>query len=119
MKKVFALMLVILTVCAPISFAMDAVCEAASSDNYISAASGKLVRGIANAAFGWVELFRQPAINQNPWEGVGKGFVQTIARTGSGILEVATFIVPKAHIPLADPACPLDMMASTKNNSKS
>ena len=114
MKKALVLMLVMLVACAPMSFALDKACELAASDKYVDAAVGKLGRGIANAAFGWVELLRQPAINENAWEGVGRGIVHTIGRTGSGVLEVATFIIPDAKIPLLDPNCPLDMLGSEK-----
>ncbi len=114
MKKVFVLVMALLVACAPMSFAACQICTAADSSDYAKAAAGKLGRGIANAAFGWVELFRQPAINKNPWEGVGKGIVHTIGRTGSGILEAATFIIPNAKIPLPNPTCPLEMLGSAK-----
>ena len=114
MKKVLVLVMIMLIGLAPMSFAACRVCELAGSSNYTEAASGKLGRGILNAAFGWVELLRQPAINKNAWEGVGRGFVHTIARTGSGVLEAATFLVPKATIPLPDPTCPIEMLGSQK-----
>ena len=114
MKKVFVLVMVMLVACAPMSFALCQICTAADSSDYAKSAAGKLGRGIANGAFGWVELFRQPAINANPWEGVGKGLVYTIGRTGSGILEAATFIIPSAKIPLPNPTCPLEMLGSEK-----
>ena len=115
MKKALVFVIALLVIATPMSFAADMFCEAANSSSYLTAAGGKLGRGVANAAFGWVELLRQPALNENGWEGVGRGIVHTIGRTGSGILEVATFIVPQAKIPLLDPACPLDMMPATKN----
>ena len=114
MKKVLVLVMALLVACAPISFAACQICTAADSSDYATAAAGKLGRGIANAAFGWVELFRQPAINKNPWEGVGRGIVDTIGRTGSGVLEAATFIIPAAKIPLPDPSCPIEMLGSSK-----
>lgn len=103
MKKGFALMLVMLVAWAPMSFAACAVCDWAASDDYARASAGKLSRGLLNTAFGWVEFFRQPAINDNPWEGVGRGVVHTFGRTGSGVLEVVTFLVPGAKIPLPTP----------------
>ena len=112
MKKVFVFLVAMLVACAPLSFAACAICEATGSDNYAKAAGAKLCRGVANAGLGWVELFRQPVINENHWEGVGRGFVHTIARTGSGALEAATFIIPAAKIPLPDPTCPLEMLGS-------
>ncbi len=114
MKKVLVLVMAMLVAYAPMSFALCQICTAADSNDYAKAAAGKLGRGIANAAFGWVELFRQPAINANPWEGVGKGIVDTIGRTGSGILEAATFIIPSAKIPLPNPTCPFEMLGSEK-----
>ncbi|MBI4358625.1 MAG: exosortase system-associated protein, TIGR04073 family [Candidatus Omnitrophica bacterium] len=116
MRKVFVLVMAMLIACVPMSFAACWFCEHADSEKYVEAASGKLGRGVANAAFGWVELFRQPAINENAWEGVGKGLVHTIGRTGSGILEVATFIIPDAKIPLPDPTCPLEMTGAVKGS---
>ena len=113
MKKVLVLVVAMLVACVPMSFAACAVCNAAASDSYAKAAVGKLGRGIANAGFGWVELFRQPAIRANKWEGVGRGFVHTIGRTGLGVVEAATSIIPGAKIPKMDPACPLDMMGSS------
>ena len=110
MKKVIALMLVSLVGYAPIGFAACVVCDAAAADNYATASAGKLGRGLANAAFGWVEILRQPVIQENKWEGVSKGFVYAIGRTVQGALEAGTFLVPGAKIPTLDPACPLDWM---------
>lgn len=112
MKKVFALLMVMLVACAPMSFAACPICNAATSDSYATAAAGKLGRGLSNAALGWVELFRQPAINENKWEGVGRGFVHTIGRTLSGVGEAVTFFIPGAKIPVPDPSCPFEMMKS-------
>src|SRR3990167_6013545 len=114
MKRVFVLVMVMLIACVPMSFAACWFCEKADSDQYAEAATGKLGRGIVNAGFGWVELLRQPAINDNAWEGVGRGLVHTIGRTGSGVLEAATFLIPDAKIPLPDPACPLEMTGAVK-----
>ena len=115
MKKVCVLVLAMLVLFASVSYAACPVCGLAESDNYAKAAAGKLSRGIANAGFGWVELFRQPAINKNPWEGVGRGFVHTIGRTGSGVLEAGTFFIPAAKIPLLSPNCPVCMLGSSKS----
>lgn len=109
MKKAIALILVMMLAYSPLSFAMCKFCEKAQSDKYVESAFGKLGRGLTNVAFGWYELFRQPQINENHWEGVGRGVVHTIGRTGSGILEVATFLIPQAEIPLPDPNCAADM----------
>ncbi len=117
MKKAIVLVLLMVIACAPLSFAACAFCQKADSSNYGEAAVGKLGRGLTNALFGWWELFRQPAINANPWEGVGRGVVHTIGRTGSGILEVGTFIIPQAKIPLPDPPCAMDMMSGSSTKA--
>ncbi len=109
MKKAMVLLLIMMIACSPMSFAMCPFCQKAQSDKYAESAFGKLGRGLTNTAFGWFELFRQPAINENAWEGVGRGVVHAFGRTGSGILEVATFLIPQAEIPLPDPACAMDM----------
>ena len=67
MKKVLVLVIALLVACAPMSFAACQICQATGSSNYATAAAAKLGRGVANAGFGWIELFRQPAINSNPW----------------------------------------------------
>ena len=114
MKKAIVLLLIMMVAYSPMSFALCSICQKAQSDKYAEAAVGKLGRGLANTALGWVELFRQPYINENHWEGFGKGLVYTVGRTGSGILEVVTFPFPKLEIPLPDPSCPLEMRGSSK-----
>jgi len=111
MKKAIALAVVMLVACAPMSFAADAVCNWAASDNYAAAATGKLLRGVENAGFGWVELFRQPTINENKWEGASKGILYTLTRTLAGAAEAATFFVPAVKIPEQSPACPIEMLS--------
>ena len=108
MKKLLVLVVVMLVACAPLSFA-SACPDPAAYNNYAKSAGAKLVRGVSNAGLGWVELFRQPAINQNKWEGVGQGVIHTISRTGSGVLEAATFFIPQAKIPVPTPSCPFEM----------
>lgn len=108
MKKLLALVVVMLVACAPLSFAAACPNPDSYDDNYGKAAGAKVVRGLSNAALGWVEILRQPVINENKWEGVSKGFVYAVGRTGSGALEAATFFIPQADIPLLTPACPLE-----------
>ena len=112
MKKAIALVVVMLIACAPMSFAADSVCNWAASDSYPTAATGKLLRGVTNAGFGWIELFRQPTINANKWEGASKGVYHTLTRTLTGAAEAATFLVPSIKIPAESPACPLDLLSS-------
>jgi putative exosortase-associated protein (TIGR04073 family) len=117
MKKLLVLVVVMLVACAPLSFAACAICNATASDSYGKAALGKLGRGVANAGLGWVELFRQPVLNENKWEGVGVGVVETLRRTGSGILEAVTFFIPQVEIPQLDPTCPLEFGSGSSTTS--
>lgn len=110
MKKMIALAVVMLIACAPLSFAGDPVCNWAASGNYITAATGKLLRGAANVGFSWTELFRQPSINANKWEGTSKGVFYTGQRAVYGLAEAATFLLPSYKTPASDPACPLNML---------
>ncbi|MBI4372811.1 MAG: hypothetical protein HY585_03695 [Candidatus Omnitrophica bacterium] len=110
MKKAFALMLVMLIACAPLSFAACSICNATASDSYAKAAGAKLIRGVSNIGLSWVELFRQPTINENKWEGVGRGLVHTVGRIGVGALDVVTFLFPRIETPTMSPSCPLDLM---------
>lgn len=112
MKKVFALMLALLVACAPMSFA-NWICDSVDSDAYLNAAGGKLIRGIGNVAFGWVELIRQPTIQANKWEGVSKGVSYFVLRTLSGALEAVTFFIPGAEIPVPEPTCPTGLFKSS------
>ena len=105
MKKVFVLMLVMFVVLAPLSFA-NSVCDSVNSPQYTKAAGAKLVRGVGNVALSWVEIFRQPAINENKWEGVGRGFWQAGVRAVAGAAEAVTFFIPHANIPQPSPSCP-------------
>src|SRR3990167_5043508 len=111
MKKVLVLMIALLVAFAPMSFAYD-FCAAADSDPYADAAVGKLGCGITNAAFGWLELIHQPQVNENAWEGIGRGVVHTIGRTASGVLQAGTFIIPDAKFPVPTPASAFDLLGS-------
>ena len=112
MKKILVLAVVILLSVVPLSFA-NTVCDSVDSSDYLTSAGARLVRGIGNAALCWVEVFRQPMINENKWEGVGRGFVYTGIRGIAGALEAATAIVPGAKIPQPDPACPTDLLKTS------
>ncbi len=61
----------------------------------------KLFRGIANAATGWMELFKQPSLvwqESGPARGLSWGLVKglgyAIARSVGGAYEIITFPVP-------------------------
>ena len=116
MKKVSVLAVVMLVALMPLSFA-NSVCDSVNSPDYAKAAGAKLVRGVGNAALSWVELFRQPMINQNKWEGVGRGFWQTGVRAVAGAVEAATFFVPGAKIPQPNPPCPTDLVNVEKSET--
>src|SRR3990167_2368167 len=115
MKKTVILAMGLAVLFAPMCYA-DAACDAAGSENYLKSTAGKLYRGIGNAALSWVEVFRQPMINENKWEGVGKGIVQTGVRAVLGALDVATAIFPGVNVPLPDPPCPRDLV-NTESSS--
>ena len=108
MQKIAVSALLLLLVLTP--FANANICEQVDSPKYLEATGAKLVRGTGNVLLSWVELFRQPVINENKWEGVGRGVVHTVARAASGAAEVVTAIIPNVRIPQADPPCPTDLV---------
>ena len=114
MKKILALTLAMVVVLAPMSFAANAVCDAVGSPQYLKSTGAKFVRGLGNVAFSWVELFRQPMIRENKWEGVGRGLAHTVGRAVSGALEAVTCFIPAIEIPQMDPACPVDLLQASK-----
>lgn len=109
MKKIVVLAVVMAAIFTPFSFA-NPVCDAVDSPEYLRAAGAKLVRGVGNLALSWVELFRQPIVNENKWEGVGRGFVHTGVRAVAGAVEVVTAFIPGAKIPQPDPSCPTELI---------
>jgi putative exosortase-associated protein (TIGR04073 family) len=68
---------------------------------YPEKAGNTLVRGAANALFGWTELIRQPVAEVkgggNVLVGMGKGLGETVRRTLGGAGEVLTFWTPKVQ----------------------
>ncbi|MBI3321397.1 MAG: hypothetical protein HYZ91_03915 [Candidatus Omnitrophica bacterium] len=79
------------------------LCKQASDQTagYPSKASYMLMRGAANALFGWTELLRQPANEVKGGghllTGIGKGVEQGMKRTLGGAAEVLTFWTPKVQ----------------------
>lgn len=72
-----------------------------SPQEEIHGMSGKLVRGIANTATGWIELPKQIVVTYKEdgavrgiFVGPLKGVGMTIVRTLSGVAEIATFYLP-------------------------
>lgn len=114
MKKVSVLALVLFMALVPLSFA-NSVCDSVNSSEYTKAAGAKLVRGVGNVAFSWVEIFRQPIINENKWEGVGRGFWQGGVRAVAGAAEAVTFFIPNVNIPQPSPSCPTDLVNTEKS----
>jgi hypothetical protein len=114
MKKVALLMLALMVACAPVSFAnVNAVCDAVDSEDYLKASGGRLIRGIGNVALSWTEIFRQPAMADNKWEGLGRGILHTIGRALSGAVRAATFFIPTLDVPQLDPTCPTDLVTGS------
>ncbi|GEM_PF-3290626 len=118
MRKIIILAIIVSVAMMPMAFAN--ICDSVHSPRYLEATGSKFVRGLGNVLFSWVELFRQPIINENKWEGVGRGFLQTGVRAVAGALEVVTAIVPGANIPQPNPPCPTDLVnTSTIHDSVS
>ena len=74
-------------------------CDAAESDDFLTKASGLLLRGATNIAFGWVELFRQPILakeeGRGPITAIGKGIGRTVLRELQGVGEICLIPAPK------------------------
>jgi len=116
MKKVFVIMLCFMLVSVPFSFSADPVCGKEVPENYVSAATGQLVRGIYNASFGWLELFRRPIEAKDKRMGVADGVAYFVGRTLLGVTEVATFFAPRLPIPKLDYVCPFQDFQTKPEN---
>lgn len=117
MRKITILTVIVSLAVMPLAFAN--VCDSVSSSKYLEATGSKMVRGVGNVLLSWVELFRQPTVNENKWEGVGRGVMQTGVRAVSGAVEAVTAIIPGVNIPQPDPPCPTDLVNSTNSSSAS
>ncbi len=80
----------------------DWLVSGANSDSYLKKAPSMLFRGVHNVLFGWVELLAQPVRHSKnaplvvgTATGIVMGVVMTVARTGSGLVDVLTFWIPK------------------------
>lgn len=81
--------------------------EDITPDVYFSRAGMKILSGVANVATGWMELPKNislwPQRESNALvalsEGVLRGIVHTASRTGSGVLDIATFWLPTFPTP--------------------
>lgn len=92
--------------------ASSASMENASAQEIVEGASYKLVRGIANTTTGIIELPKQiyqVSAKSGPLYGVTVGPLMGIgmflARTGAGLFEVVTFIIPipDSYDPIIEP----------------
>lgn len=74
------------------------ICEAASSDDYLTKASGQFLRGATNIGFCWLEMIHQPALEArrrgNLFVGIFKGAGHTALRLIKGVGDIATFLAP-------------------------
>ncbi len=78
-----------------------ALCDAAESENYLTKASGQLLRGTTNLCFCWVELFNQPVVAYREGRGVFGGilpaFGHTLKRGAEGLGELLLFAAPRTE----------------------
>jgi len=101
MKTRLILLCTMLLCACPPAFAQEGIslCEAASSDDYLTKSSGQFLRGTVNLSFCWLELFNQPAQEMHAggdlFTGLFKGFTQTVRRGAQGIGELMTFPAPR------------------------
>ena len=76
-----------------------ALCNAAESEDYLTKASGQLLRGVTNLCFCWVELFNQPVVAYREGRGVAGGILpgvgHTLLRGAQGLGEMVIFPVPR------------------------
>src|SRR3989338_5175085 len=77
------------------------LCDAASSDDYLTKTSGRFLRGAANIGFCWLEMIHQPALEAkkeveeaNLFVGLGKGVGHSLFRVVKGIGDVVTCASP-------------------------
>ena len=79
------------------------ICSRAANTSapYAAKAGHTLMRGAANALFGWTELIRQPALEVKAGgtvlSGMAKGFEESVKRTVGGAGELLTFWTPKTQ----------------------
>ncbi|WP_256207482.1 exosortase system-associated protein, TIGR04073 family [Nitrosomonas marina] len=97
----------LLMLCLSLLFSSSAIAQESATDTYFSKAGMKILSGVANVATGWLELPKNIILwNQREqsqfigWtEGILRGAVHTASRTGSGVLDLATFWLPTYPTP--------------------
>ena len=74
------------------------ICDAASSDDYLTKTSGQFLRGATNIGFCWLEMIHQPELEirsgGNLLVGVAKGVGHSLLRVVKGIGDIATCASP-------------------------
>ncbi len=74
------------------------ICDAASSDDYLTKTSGQFLRGATSLCFFWLEMIHQPELELrsggNLFTGVAKGVGHSFLRVVKGIGDIATCASP-------------------------
>ena len=88
------------------------LCDAASSDDYLTKTSGQFLRGASNIGFCWLEMIHQPALEArsggNLFAGLAKGVGHSLLRVVKGIGDIATCASPHRDENNAFPAVTQD-----------
>ncbi len=97
LRKICALVMVLALAFSVTAYAAEATAPAVRDEN----AGTKLARGGVNLLAGWLEFPKQIYLvskDENPYIGLTYGFVkglyEGIARTGMGIFETVTCVIP-------------------------
>ena len=74
------------------------LCDAASSDDYLTKASGQFLRGASNIGFCWLEIIHQPIREVqgggNLFLGLARGVGHSFLRVAQGVGDIATCASP-------------------------
>lgn len=102
-KNRFVLLMLMLLLFPPQAKATEEI----TTEVYFYRAGMKILTGVANVATGWIELPKNIILWSDKEEsglvgvseGVLRGIVHTASRTGSGALDIATFLLPTFPTP--------------------
>jgi len=98
MMKKISIWLVIFTLVAAPAFADGGQC--------MQKCMGKAGDGLTNLALGWTEIFTEPydagKKGDNVLVGLGKGLWNAVGDTVGGAINLVTFFIPKATVPLPE-----------------
>jgi len=109
MKKFF---IAALTLCVIFVIFMNVASPCFAQGDVIEKMGKKLGRGIVNVATGWIELPKNiydTSVESNPFIGITFGMIKgvgmTVIRTGAGVYDVATFLlpIPGDYVPVLEP----------------